>query len=153
MERGCTAALACTFRSSSSPSPVSHCPPLLRPRGRPPAAAGAPHFLPPTGRRFSYCSQNKFLDTSKGLKRYSLKTFSPFGRPGVSLNDADLVKDKMLIDCGEEQDCVLDGIVALGKFDALHIGHRELAMHASKSGNPFLLSFVGMAEVLGWEYS
>ncbi|VAI31973.1 unnamed protein product [Triticum turgidum subsp. durum] len=107
MERGCTAALACTFRSSSSPSPVSHCPPLLRPRGRPPAAAGAPHFLPPTGRRFS---QNKFLDTSKGLKRYSLKTFSPFGRPGVSLNDADLVKDKMLIDCGEEQDCVL------GKF-------------------------------------
>ncbi|XP_048530057.1 FAD synthetase, chloroplastic-like isoform X1 [Triticum urartu] len=152
MERGGTAALACTFRSSSSPSPVSHCSPLLRPRRRPPAAAGAPHFLPPAGRRFSYCSQNRFLDTSKGLKRHSLTTFSPFGRPSVSLNDADLVKDKMLIDCGEEQDCVLDGIVALGKFDALHIGHRELAMHASKSGNPFLLSFVGMAEVLGWEY-
>ncbi|KAF8404147.1 hypothetical protein HHK36_009027 [Tetracentron sinense] len=45
----------------------------------------------------------------------------------------------------------LGGIVALGKFDALHIGHRELAIQASKAGVPFLLSFVGMAEVLGWE--
>lgn len=45
----------------------------------------------------------------------------------------------------------LGGIVALGKFDALHIGHRQLAIHASKSGAPFLLSFVGIAEVLGWE--
>lgn len=41
--------------------------------------------------------------------------------------------------------------MALGKFDALHIGHRELAVQASKVGTPFLLSFVGMAEVLGWE--
>ncbi|XP_015893498.1 FAD synthetase 1, chloroplastic isoform X2 [Ziziphus jujuba] len=46
---------------------------------------------------------------------------------------------------------VAGGIVALGKFDALHIGHRELAIQASKIGSPFLLSFVGMAEVLGWE--
>ncbi|KAK8617463.1 hypothetical protein V6N13_080379 [Hibiscus sabdariffa] len=46
---------------------------------------------------------------------------------------------------------VAGGIVALGKFDALHIGHRELAVQASKVGTPFLLSFVGMAEVLGWE--
>ncbi|PIA48697.1 hypothetical protein AQUCO_01400931v1 [Aquilegia coerulea] len=46
---------------------------------------------------------------------------------------------------------VKGGIVALGKFDALHIGHRELAIQASKAGIPFLLSFVGMAEVLGWE--
>ncbi|KAJ9190613.1 hypothetical protein P3X46_001796 [Hevea brasiliensis] len=43
------------------------------------------------------------------------------------------------------------GIVALGKFDALHIGHRELAIQASKVGTPYLLSFVGIAEVLGWE--
>lgn len=43
------------------------------------------------------------------------------------------------------------GIVALGKFDALHVGHRELAVQASKYGIPLLLSFVGMAEVLGWE--
>ncbi|XP_050118695.1 FAD synthetase 2, chloroplastic-like isoform X1 [Malus sylvestris] len=46
---------------------------------------------------------------------------------------------------------VAGGIVALGKFDALHIGHRELAVQASKVGPPFLLSFVGMAEVLGWK--
>uniref|UniRef100_A0ACD5YFR1 Uncharacterized protein n=1 Tax=Avena sativa TaxID=4498 RepID=A0ACD5YFR1_AVESA len=151
MERGGAAALACTFRSSS-PSQVSHWPPLLRSHRRPSAPPRAPHFLLPTaGRRCRYNSQKRFLDTSKGLKSFSLSTSSPFGRPGVSLNDEDLVKDKLLIDCGEEQDCVLDGIVALGKFDALHIGHRELAMHASKSGNPFLLSFVGMAEVLGWE--
>lgn len=43
------------------------------------------------------------------------------------------------------------GVVALGKFDALHIGHRELAIQASRAGPPFLLSFVGMAKVLGWE--
>lgn len=46
---------------------------------------------------------------------------------------------------------LIGGIVALGKFEALHIGHRELAIQASKAGTPFLLSFVGMAEVLGWE--
>lgn len=39
----------------------------------------------------------------------------------------------------------------MGKFEALHIGHRELAIQAAKIGVPFLLSFVGMAEVLGWE--
>jgi len=44
------------------------------------------------------------------------------------------------------------GIVALGKFDALHIGHRELAIQASRAGPPFLLSFVGMAKVFGWEH-
>ncbi|CAA7027010.1 unnamed protein product [Microthlaspi erraticum] len=46
---------------------------------------------------------------------------------------------------------VAGGIVALGKFDALHIGHRELTIQASRIGTPYLLSFVGMAEVLGWE--
>lgn len=46
---------------------------------------------------------------------------------------------------------IAGGVVALGKFDALHIGHRELAIQASKSGPPFLLSFSGMAKVLGWE--
>ncbi|XP_019084455.1 PREDICTED: FAD synthetase 2, chloroplastic-like [Camelina sativa] len=46
---------------------------------------------------------------------------------------------------------VSGGVVALGKFDALHIGHRELTIQASRIGTPYLLSFVGMAEVLGWE--
>ncbi|KAI4339324.1 hypothetical protein MLD38_024280 [Melastoma candidum] len=46
---------------------------------------------------------------------------------------------------------VAGGVVALGKFDALHIGHRELVIQASRVGTPFLMSFVGMAEVLGWE--
>eukprot|EP00252_Welwitschia_mirabilis_P013159 TRINITY_DN2905_c0_g1_i1.p1 TRINITY_DN2905_c0_g1~~TRINITY_DN2905_c0_g1_i1.p1 ORF type:complete len:362 (-),score=73.41 TRINITY_DN2905_c0_g1_i1:58-1143(-) len=59
--------------------------------------------------------------------------------------------EKLLIDCGPDQQCVVGGIVALGKFDALHVGHRELAIQASKVGVPFLLSFVGIAEVLGWE--
>lgn len=39
----------------------------------------------------------------------------------------------------------------MGKFDALHIGHLELAVQASKAGTPFLLSFASMAEVFGWE--
>ena len=46
---------------------------------------------------------------------------------------------------------VTGGIVALGKFDALHVGHRELAIQASRVGTPYLLSFVGMAEIFGWE--
>lgn len=40
--------------------------------------------------------------------------------------------------------------VALGKFDALHRGHRALALAASEAGAPVVLSFSGMAEVLGW---
>ncbi|KAH8938970.1 hypothetical protein BDL97_15G012000 [Sphagnum fallax] len=43
------------------------------------------------------------------------------------------------------------GVVALGKFDALHVGHRALAERAAEIGIPFLLSFSGMAQVLGWE--
>jgi FAD synthetase len=42
-------------------------------------------------------------------------------------------------------------IVALGKFDALHLGHRSLATAAAGLGGaPWLVSFAGMAEVLGW---
>lgn len=42
--------------------------------------------------------------------------------------------------------------VALGKFDAMHVGHRELAARCAAMGEtPFLVSFWGMAEVLGWE--
>ncbi|XP_062212716.1 FAD synthetase, chloroplastic-like isoform X3 [Phragmites australis] len=142
MERGAAAAaaavLGCALRSPSpSPSRAPQWRPLLRSRRGPP---GAPLSLLPPARRFS-----------QNFRLLDMKTFSSSGHPGVSLNN-DLVNDKLLIDCGEDQDCVLGGIVALGKFDALHIGHRELAMHASKAGTPFLLSFVGMAEVLGWTY-
>jgi hypothetical protein len=42
-------------------------------------------------------------------------------------------------------------VVALGKFDAMHIGHKALAIRAAKmEGQPCLLSFSGMADVLGW---
>ena len=41
--------------------------------------------------------------------------------------------------------------MALGKFDALHKGHRALAAAAAQlGGSPWLVSFAGMAEVLGW---
>ncbi|CAI5977995.1 unnamed protein product [Closterium sp. NIES-65] len=47
------------------------------------------------------------------------------------------------------------GIVALGKFDALHVGHRALAVQAAAMGGTCvcMLSFAGMAQVLGWEKS
>ena len=43
--------------------------------------------------------------------------------------------------------------VALGKFDALHKGHQALAETAARGPcqPAFLLSFGGMAEVLGWK--
>lgn len=43
------------------------------------------------------------------------------------------------------------GVVALGKFEGLHLGHRALAERASELGKPVMLSLSGMAEVLGWE--
>jgi riboflavin kinase / FMN adenylyltransferase len=41
-------------------------------------------------------------------------------------------------------------IACLGKFDALHLGHRALAVEAARWGTPVLVGFDGMAEVLGW---
>ncbi|HYE08007.1 MAG TPA: riboflavin kinase [Planctomycetota bacterium] len=40
--------------------------------------------------------------------------------------------------------------IAIGKFDALHLGHRALAERAAALGAPTLLGFAGMAGVLGW---
>jgi riboflavin kinase/FMN adenylyltransferase len=40
--------------------------------------------------------------------------------------------------------------LAIGKFDALHLGHRALVERAAALGAPGLLQFSGMAEVLGW---
>ncbi|KAK9825527.1 hypothetical protein WJX74_004091 [Apatococcus lobatus] len=45
----------------------------------------------------------------------------------------------------------LPPIVALGKFDAMHKGHRALCMQAAQmGGQPWMMSFSGMGEVLGW---
>lgn len=40
--------------------------------------------------------------------------------------------------------------LAIGKFDALHRGHRALIERAARLGEPALLTFSGMAAVLGW---
>ena len=40
---------------------------------------------------------------------------------------------------------------AIGKFDALHRGHRALIAAAAQLGEPCLLQFSGMAELLGWD--
>jgi riboflavin kinase / FMN adenylyltransferase len=40
--------------------------------------------------------------------------------------------------------------LAIGKFDALHRGHRALIDQAAAMGEPALLGFTGMAAVLGW---
>jgi riboflavin kinase/FMN adenylyltransferase len=43
-------------------------------------------------------------------------------------------------------------VLCLGKFDALHRGHRALAERAAAHGGPVqLLSFAGMAKILGWQ--
>ncbi|GJN22988.1 hypothetical protein PR202_gb10601 [Eleusine coracana subsp. coracana] len=127
MERGAAAAaaaLGCALRSPSpSPSPSPQWTPLLRcPRRSP---YGAPRsLLPPAGRfrfrsllvsecrlhTYNYFSQNRLLHMKKGKRQNFFKTFSSSEHAGVSLNNADIVNDKLLIDCGEEQDCVL------GKF-------------------------------------
>jgi len=40
--------------------------------------------------------------------------------------------------------------VAIGKFDALHLGHRALAERAAACGRPVLLRLTGLAEAFGW---
>ena len=40
--------------------------------------------------------------------------------------------------------------IAIGKFDALHLGHRALAERASSCGRPALLRLTGLAEAFGW---
>ena len=42
---------------------------------------------------------------------------------------------------------VSNPILALGKFNALHLGHKELISRASQIGHPCLLSFSGMSKV------
>lgn len=40
--------------------------------------------------------------------------------------------------------------LAIGKFDALHLGHRALIARAATLGRPHLLTFSGMATILNW---
>uniref|UniRef100_A0A1D1YYS9 FAD synthase n=1 Tax=Anthurium amnicola TaxID=1678845 RepID=A0A1D1YYS9_9ARAE len=111
-------------------------------------------FLQDIAREYCCLKGKSYTIKQKSLKGFQHSTDISRSREqqSLDLDDIELVKDKLLIDCGPDQECVTGGIIALGKFDALHIGHRELAIQASKAGTPFLLSFVGMAEVLGWEY-
>jgi riboflavin kinase/FMN adenylyltransferase len=41
--------------------------------------------------------------------------------------------------------------LAIGKFDALHLGHRELLRRAATHATPTLLGFTGMAAELRWD--
>lgn len=41
-------------------------------------------------------------------------------------------------------------IICPGKFDSFHLGHLALARAAAEMGRPVMLSFSGMAEMLGW---
>ena len=41
--------------------------------------------------------------------------------------------------------------VCLGEFDAMHRGHFALAERAATLGDVAMVSFSGMAEMLGWE--
>ncbi|CAL5210201.1 unnamed protein product [Lathyrus oleraceus] len=105
------------------------------------------------------CLLSNGIATTSGGNRSGLPSNKCYsGTPSKSSGEIPL-----LFDCFSQQEdereivsdgvsAVAGGVVALGKFDALHIGHRELAIQASRAGPPFLLSFVGMAKVLGWEH-
>ncbi|XP_008807880.2 FAD synthetase, chloroplastic-like isoform X1 [Phoenix dactylifera] len=142
---------------------VAHCWPLFSRSPNAPRSSGEHRRLrrtpPPCStelllakrlRACNYLKERGCLILHKALPRSSIRVFNSCGPQEANIN-SEAMKDKCLLDCGADQECVLGGIVALGKFDALHIGHRQLAIQASKAGTPFLLSFVGMAEVLGWE--
>ncbi|XP_058192367.1 FAD synthetase 1, chloroplastic-like isoform X1 [Rhododendron vialii] len=128
-------------------------------------AARPPHFLFSTPRSMVVKTQhsirfNHFLPSA--IKRPNYNTTEKYGGPLRSrMRWSGSKQGRSQEFCQREDDRVppheglssvaVGGVVALGKFDALHIGHRELAIQAAKVGVPFLLSFVGMAEVLGWE--
>ncbi|XXG40527.1 hypothetical protein AAC387_Pa01g1221 [Persea americana] len=103
----------------------------------------------------SRCRRNfsKPLSTTRQKKKHLLlhNTITSSGTPlQDSVSCRSFQENERVLPC-EGSSPKTGGIVALGKFEALHIGHRELAIQASKAGTPFLLSFIGMAEVFGWE--
>jgi hypothetical protein len=65
-------------------------------------------------------SQNRLLHM-KGKIWNFFKTFGSSGHSGTSLSSNDLVNDKLLIDCGEDQDSVL------GKFYVYNLYSNETA--------------------------
>ncbi|XP_076949009.1 FAD synthetase 2, chloroplastic-like isoform X2 [Bidens hawaiensis] len=95
-------------------------------------------------------NQKLFVHLNGGIRLPS--TMHEASRRVLSLSSSDMKATSQQEDDGTPRSEQLSSVaVALGKFDALHIGHRELAIQAAKAGTPFLLSFTGMAEVLGWE--
>lgn len=109
-------------------------PSLLHCRNRTPSSSGCTNKVNDLGVSFFNCVHPKSVHTQSSLLSDSLSQSEDGEEPPQ-----------------ERLPFIAGGIVALGKFEALHIGHRELAIQAAKIGVPFLLSFVGMAEVLGWE--
>lgn len=103
-------------------------------------------------RSYSYLKERRYHIRPKTIRKSHVAQMvtNSFGSQEARLSNDEVLRDKILADCATGQECVTGGIVALGKFDALHIGHRELAIEASKIGSPFLLSFIGMEEILGW---
>jgi len=41
-------------------------------------------------------------------------------------------------------------VILPGKFDALHLGHKQLFVAAARIGTPVVLTFPGMGDALGW---
>ncbi|GAX77126.1 hypothetical protein CEUSTIGMA_g4572.t1 [Chlamydomonas eustigma] len=107
------------------------------------------------------CDHSKhFKIKSRALKLFSSANYRP---RATKFQDAP--KESILhVECsssnwrspltadGEVHATVTRIVVALGKFDSMHLGHRALAVQAAiqLGGTPCLLSFSGMAEVLGW---
>ena len=110
-----------------------HAPPVPPP---PPAAATARRPLPPIARRHAEPSLQQEA-WRRPLSSHTLDAASSSSSAAAGATAATLQPPPP--------------IVALGKFDALHRGHRELAAAAARLGGaPWLVSFSGIAEVLGW---
>lgn len=124
----------------------------LRGGGRPGDHGFPSKFMLANCYRSLPCWRERFLYLYGALHKSqsAAKVLSSY-EPQEDIGGKKTATNKLILDCGSDQECVVGGIVALGKFDALHMGHRELAIQASKAGIPFLLCFAGIAEVLGWE--
>jgi len=94
---------------------------------------------------------------TKGQSSNSLKTFSSSGHSGVRQNNDDLVNGKLLIDCGEDQDCVLgkffvDNFFVSSKFQIVTSIFMQNWNHASLEGGHKLISGRTVVIVTGIGY-